>query len=116
MAKLTIEHIVPRSAFAIDDPRMHAEEDLWLACHICNGHKSDKAHEIDPETGQRVPLFNPRNQSWYDHFQWSADGIRIIGITPTRRATVIALQLDSDPEALAARANWVSVGWHPPKT
>lgn len=32
MAKLTIEHIIPRSVFAADDPKKHAEENLWLSC------------------------------------------------------------------------------------
>jgi len=115
MAKLLIDHIIPRATFAPDDPKMHAEENLWLACNICNGHKSDKTHETDPVTRERVPLFNPRTQHWYEHFKWSDDGIRVIGITPIGRATVIALHLDSDPDALQVRSNWVSVGWHPPK-
>jgi len=115
MAKLLIDHIIPRAAFAANDPQMHAEENLWLACNICNLHKSDKTHESDPVTGERVRLFNPRTQVWGDHFQWSEDGRRVIGRTPTGRATVIALKLDSDSEALTVRANWVSVGWHPPK-
>lgn len=115
MAKLTIEHITPRSTFASDDPKMHAEENLWLSCGICNGHKGDKTHAVDPETKEKVALFNPRRQRWGEHFSWSTDGIRIVGLTPTGRATVVALKLDSDPEALAVRANWVSVGWHPPK-
>ena len=115
IARMTIEHIVPRSKFAPDDAKMHAAENLWLSCQSCNGHKSDKTHEQDPETGQHVTLFNPRTQRWSEHFQWSSDGLRILGLTPIGRATVVALHLDNDPEALIVRANWVSVGWHPPK-
>ena len=114
MAKLTIEHIRPRSTFAPGDPAMHAEENLWLSCGFCNGHKSDKTHALDPATGQEIALFNPRTQEWAGHSRWSEDGIRIVGVTATGRATVIALHLDDDPDALAVRANWVSVGWHPP--
>jgi len=36
----------------------------------------------DPETEQEVTLFNPRKQQWSEHFNWSADGLEIMGITP----------------------------------
>jgi hypothetical protein len=114
MARLEIEHIVPRAAFTPDDPAADDESNLWLACPICNGHKSDKTAATDPETGEMVPLFNPRTQRWSAHFHWSEDGIRVIGLTATGRATVVVLHLADDPEALRVRANWVSVGWHPP--
>src|SRR6266849_3616917 len=115
MARLEIEHIIPISRFAADDPAADDESNLWLACPICNGHKSDKISTMDPESGDSVSLFNPRTQRWSEHFRWSEDGIRIVGLTPVGRATVLALHLADDPEALRVRANWVSVGWHPPK-
>jgi len=114
MARLEIEHIVPRSRFPQDDPAADEEPNLWLACPICNGHKSDKTSAVDPETGEMVALFNPRTQRWLEHFRWTEDGIRIVGLTPAGRATVIALHLADDPEALRVRTNWVSAGWHPP--
>jgi hypothetical protein len=61
-----------------------------------------------------VPLFNPRTQNWFEHFRWSEDGLRIIGLTPSGRATVGALHLSDDPNALTVRSYWVRVGWHPP--
>lgn len=70
MARLEIEHIVPLAKGGTDD-----EANPWLACPICNGHKSDKTQGPDPETGALVPLFNPRVQAWADHFQWM-DGWR----------------------------------------
>jgi len=60
-----------------------------------------------------VPLFNPRRQRWLDHFSWSDDGTRVVGITPAGRATVMALRLNN-AEIVAARRRWVAVGWHPP--
>jgi hypothetical protein len=110
MARLEIEHILPLAAGGTD-----TEANLWLACPICNAHKSDKVEGVDPDTGQTVPLFNPRSQSWWDHFRWAEDGIRILGLTPTGRATVIALHLSDDPDALAVRSYWVLAGWHPPR-
>jgi 5-methylcytosine-specific restriction endonuclease McrA len=47
MARLQIEHTVPLAKGGPDD-----ESNLWLACPICNGHKSDKTEGIDPATGQ----------------------------------------------------------------
>lgn len=109
MAPLEIEHIIPLAHDGTD-----IETNLWLACPLCNSHKSDKMSGIDSETGQSHPLFNPRTQQWNEHFRWSEDGIRVIGLTPTGRATVNALHLNDNPYALIVRSNWVVVGWHPP--
>ena len=109
MARLEIEHIIPVARGGTDD-----EANLWLACPLCNNHKSDKTAAVDPETGEMTPLFNPRAQQWSEHFRWSSDGIRIIGLTPVGRATVIALHLSDDPDALEVRSYWVIAGWHPP--
>jgi len=107
--KLEIEHIIPLATEGTDD-----EENLWLACRPCNLQKSDQTEAQDPLTGQRVHLFNPRVQFWWDHFMWSQDGTLIIGLTPTGRATVMALQLNESLR-IAVRRRWVEVGWHPPK-
>lgn len=109
MARLEIEHIMPLAKGGTDE-----ESNLWLACPICNSHKSDKTTVIDPDTNTTVPLFNPRKDSWWDHFEWADDGLQIIGISPIGRATVIALHLSDDPDALAVRSYWVLAGWHPP--
>jgi hypothetical protein len=79
-----------------------------------NGHKSDKTEAADPVTGEVMPLFNPRTQSWFDHFAWEPDGVHIVGTTATGRATVVALHLSDDPDALEVRGWWVLAGWHPP--
>jgi hypothetical protein len=109
MGRLHIEHILPTAKGGSDD-----ESNLWLACQFCNGHKSNKTEETDPLTGERVPLFNPRTQNWWEHFRWTDDGIRIEGLTPIGRATVIALHLSTDPDALEVRRVWVKFGLHPP--
>lgn len=67
----------------------------------------------DPLSGEHVPLFNPRFQPWADHFAWSPDGTRVVGLTSVGRATVVALRMNN-PVILAARSRWVAVGWHPP--
>jgi hypothetical protein len=40
-----------------------------------------------------VPLFNPRTDSWNEHFAFQ--GAMIIGLTPTGRATVRLLQMNA---------------------
>ncbi len=106
---LEIDHIVPQAQGGTDD-----EENLWLACRMCNGFKGTQTHKRDPVTGRRVKLFNPRKQHWSRHFAWSEDGIRIIGRTACGRATVIALQLNH-VVVVMVRREWVTAGWHPPK-
>jgi len=109
MARLEIEHIIPISKGGSNE-----ESNLWLACPICNSHKAGKIEAIDPVTNKVVALFNPRTQKWAEHFAWSVDGIRILGKTETGRATVKALILDNDFDALEVRGYWVQAGWHPP--
>jgi 5-methylcytosine-specific restriction endonuclease McrA len=105
---LEIEHVVPVSQGGTSE-----ESNLWLACRFCNTFKSDALDAIDPVSGQRLPLFDPRSQKWDDHFRWSEDGAHIVGLTPTGRATVVQLQLNY-PLAVTVRKNWVDAGWHPP--
>ena len=64
--------------------------------------------------GERIALFNPRQQVWIEHFAWSEDGTEIIGKTACGRAIVAALGMNN-VEIVVARRSWVSVGWWPPK-
>ncbi|MBN1887231.1 MAG: HNH endonuclease [Thermoflexales bacterium] len=104
-----IEHIVPEAAGGES-----SEDNLWLACPLCNGYKGTQTHALDPLTGKRTPLYNPRLQDWREHFAWSEDGTQIIGQTPTGRATVEALHLNNE-YVVPSRRVWVAAGWHPPK-
>jgi hypothetical protein len=110
MARLEIDHIQPSSKGGTDE-----EVNLWLACPYCNSHKADKVEAIDPISQESIKLFNPRSQIWREHFDWHENGTKIIGKTALGRATVSALQLDSDADAIETRRAWVSVGWWPPK-
>lgn len=91
-----------------------ALDNLWLACRHCNEHKHQRTHAVDPLTKAEVPLFNPRTQVWALHFVWSDDGTQIHGITATGRATVAALDMNSEG-IMVARSFWVQAGWHPPE-
>jgi hypothetical protein len=109
MGTLEIEHLVPRAQGGSDE-----EDNLWLSCSLCNRYKAAQTSAIDPLTGNNSQLFNPRHNNWSVHFRWSADGVRIEGLTPTGRATVEALKLNNEL-AVEVRRNWVLAGWHPPE-
>ncbi len=109
-AQMHLEHIIPRSQGGLSD-----ETNLWLACAWCNSFKGVRTEAVDPLTKQRVPLFNPIIQDWFTHFNWSDDGLTIIGLTKIGRATVLALRLNNE-YIVPARRHWVLAGWHPPET
>jgi hypothetical protein len=105
---MEFDHLFPRS---LGGPTI--EDNLWLACSLCNDHKSNRVLIVDPETGVSVRIFNPRHQEWAEHFVWSEGATRIDGTTAIGRATVAALQLNR-PSLVLARRLWVAAGWHPP--
>ena len=84
-----------------------------MSCRRCNEHKGIQTDGIDPDTGERVPVFHVQRLAWHEHFAWSGDGALVIGLTPCGRASVLALKLNTD-DMVVARRLWVSVGWHPP--
>lgn len=89
------------------------EENLFLACPMCNSHKSNRQSALDPETGVATRLFHPRSDRWLDHFEWADEGAVVRGKTPIGRAAVIALQMNH-PDIVIARRLWMAAGWHPP--
>lgn len=105
---LHVDHIIPEAIGG-----QTVEENLWLACSVCNNAKGIQTAARDPLTGQDAALFNPRTQVWSDHFVWSEDGVQIVGLTPIGRATVVALRLNTDLRR-QSRQRWALVGWHPP--
>ena len=108
LGRLQIDHIQPLSKGGVN-----TEDNLCLACELCNQYKWTKTEDLDTESGEIVPLFNPRNQKWKDHFNWNLDGTEIIGITACGRATIEALRLNNNLVVIV-RKNWVKAGWHPP--
>ena len=106
---IELDHLIPEALGGLT-----GEDNLWLACSLCNDSKGCRIAAEDPSTGEVVRLFNPRHQDWHEHFSWSESGSVITGRTPAGRATVAALHLNRPTLVLARRA-WVAVGWHPPK-
>ena len=107
-APMEIEHIIPTALGGQTE-----EGNLWLACSLCNEYKGVRVVAPDPLTDELVPLFNPRQQSWSEHFAWSQDFEQIVGRTAIGRATVVALRLNR-PLLVRSRRIWVVAGLHPP--
>lgn len=76
---------------------------------LTNAHKGDRITVLDANTGKIVRLFNLRQQTWVEHFEWTLEGDRIVGRTSIGRATVIALQLNR-PSLVRARRAWSASG------
>jgi hypothetical protein len=102
-ATFHIDHVQPRSR---GGPT--SAENLVLQCPNCSLRKADKTAAIDPDSEQLVPLFHPLEQAWTDHFRLQPDG-SCLGLTPTGRATVAALQMNA-PIPLVARACQLMLG------
>ncbi len=103
-----VEHIIPLHHGGED-----SFDNLALACPGCNAHKYTKIDAPDPIDGVITPLYHPRKHRWSDHFQWSDDSMRIVGITPTGRATVEALKMNRQ-SLVNLRQALYALGEHPP--
>ena len=92
-----VDHII-----ALKHGGQTINENLALSCLSCNRRKGTDMATFDPISGEIVPLFNPRSQNWSDHFL--LDGPHIVGISPTGRATVFLLMLNSPVRVLNRQA------------
>lgn len=63
-AAFHIDHVIPRAA---GGPT--TADNLALACVSCSLRKWAKQTATDAETGEEVPLFSPRTQTWNEHFR-----------------------------------------------
>ena len=108
LQSFSVEHIIPRSKRGTDD-----NENLAFACQGCNNHKYNRTHALDPLNGDVVPLYNPRLQAWSEHFAWNENFTELVGLTPTARATIEALQLNRAP-LINLRRILYEAAEHPP--
>jgi hypothetical protein len=107
--RFPVDHVLARAAAPelLGDP-----DNLALSCPSCNLFKADHRHGVDPRTGQRVELFHPRRDRWADHFAWSNDGLEILGLTTTGRATVALPRMNSVAQRRAG-AFWLTTDRFP---
>jgi hypothetical protein len=66
---------------------------LAYCCFADNHHKGPNLGGIDPKTGRKTWLFNPRRHTWRRHFRWN--GALLVGRTAIGRATIAVLQINS---------------------
>jgi hypothetical protein len=85
-----VEHVRAKQHRGSDEA-----ENLALACPDCNRFKGPNLSAIDPETGDHVPVFNPRTHAWDEHFVVMA--AEIIGRTAIGRATAALLNMNQEP-------------------
>jgi hypothetical protein len=107
-AAFHIDHICPRAAGGLTDAG-----NLALACVTCSLKKAARTHARDPLSNELVPLFHPRDDRWTDHFRWTR-GNRLVGRTPTGRATVAALGMNR-PAVISIRKVLAGLGWAMPR-
>jgi hypothetical protein len=106
--RFTVDHTMPLSLGGSD--RL---ENLALACFHCNRQKTNRSRVRVPDSGMEVALFNPRRDDWHEHFIWSADRLRIVGLSDIGRATVMGLGLNRE-RVIAIRQADLDIGRHPP--
>ncbi|HUY35135.1 MAG TPA: HNH endonuclease signature motif containing protein [Pirellulales bacterium] len=82
-----VDHVIAEKHRGATTP-----ENLALACFHCNNHKGPNIAGVDPETGQVIRLYHPRQDRWSEHFIWQGPVLK--GITPIGRATVEVLEIN----------------------
>ena len=82
-------------------------QNLALACFRCNAHKGPNLAGIDTESDEMVALFNPREQTWAEHFVLR--GARIVGLTAVGRASALVLNMNA-PERIELREELLANG------
>ncbi len=112
------DHIIPRSRWVEfgGGAGLHDAPNLAAACVSCNKSKWRHVDGMDPLTGSRYPLFNPRLFDWKDHFAFTDDGIEVVGMSPMGRATINRLRMNRPPyrqqrEILRAAARSGALRW-----
>ena len=100
-----VEHIRARQHGGNDNA-----SNLCLACHRCNAYKGPNLTSVDPDTQAVVPLFNPRQQDWAEHFGFR--NAEIVGLTEVGRATVSLLRVN-DEQRVALREELLALGQLP---
>jgi len=101
-APLEIGHII-----AEKHGGMTEEQNLALACSLCNRYKGTDLGSLDPLNGHLVPFFHPRNDRWSAHFRL-VEGI-LLPRSARGRVTTQVLRLNT-PERVAERLLLIKAG------
>lgn len=101
-----IDHIVARKHRGPT-----ASDNLALACTSCSLAKGPNIAGHDPVTHRLTRLFNPRVDSWSEHFRWRRS--KLLGLTPIGRTTISTLNING-PRRVTARELLRLEGKFPP--
>lgn len=85
-------------------------DNLALACFLCNRYKGSDIASIDPQSRLLAALFNPRFDTWSEHFQ--LDDGKLAPLTAVGRVTVSILQLNL-PDRIDTRRQLIQAGLYP---
>ena len=88
-------------------------ENLAFTCPYCGRAKGSDLASIDPETELLTSLYNPRTQTWSEHFE--LDGAEIIPLTPFGRVTVQMLRMNH-PDRIQEREMLIGLDMYPQVT
>ncbi len=83
---------------------------LAWSCIHCNSFKGPNIAGRDKET-RTARLFNPRQDSWSEHFEW--DGPILRGTSPVGRVTMDVLRINL-PYRVSVRSSLIKEGIFPP--
>ena len=100
-----IEHIIASKHYGKTEA-----DNLCLSCPTCNRYKGSDITSIDLVTGKITELFNPRTQSWDDHFL--LNGALIEPLSVIGRVTAALLRFNH-PDRLAERELLIAINHYP---
>jgi hypothetical protein len=83
-----IDHVIPRQHGGQNEL-----ENLALCCSYCNRHKGPNLASFDSESGEIVPLYNPRKHEWSEHFR--LDDATFIALSAIGRVSISVLKINS---------------------
>jgi hypothetical protein len=100
-----IEHII-----GVQHGGPNTLDNLAYCCSVCNWKKGPNISTILEMGGLLIPLFNPRTQNWFEHFEVQQG--QIIPLTPIGQATVKLLDLNR-PNKIEERFEMTIGGFYP---
>ena len=101
---LQIDHVI-----SVKHGGATALENLAVACIFCNRHKGSDVGTIMTD-GTFTRFFNPRTDSWAEHFRLFGGTIEPISVIGEGTARILRF---NDPERMAEREEWIAQGRYP---
>jgi 5-methylcytosine-specific restriction endonuclease McrA len=114
-SRFAVDPLVMEHTYPVSRGGLTTAENLALSCQTCNNCKYTKTTALDSITNTIVPLFNPRKMQWNDHFTWTPDTTKMVGLTPIGRATIELLDTNRD-SVVNMRRVLALMGYHPPES